>query len=65
MAKTLDELVVDDESVHNDIARWLHLKRHKSERTYFCESDRTLAEQLVQHFLEDRGWVVVEDDRSA
>lgn len=54
--------LVEDETLYNDIARWIHTKRHKSDRTYFCASDRTFAEELITHFLDDRNWVVVEDD---
>jgi hypothetical protein len=54
--------LVDDETLYNDIARWIHVKRHKSDRTYFCASDRTFAEELVTHFNDDRGWSIVEDD---
>lgn len=57
--------VVDDEALLNDIARFLHLRRHKSERTYFCASDRTFAQELLEHFIEDKQWVVVEDNRSS
>ncbi len=61
--KVLD--VVDDEALLNDIARFLHRKRHKSERTYFCASDRTFAEELLTHFIDDRNWIIVEDHRGS
>jgi hypothetical protein len=64
--------IVEDETLYNDIARWIHIKRHKSDRTYFCASDRTFAEELINHFIEDRNWFIyegreetVEDDRSS
>lgn len=57
--------LVEDETLYNDIARWIHIKRHKSDRTYFCASDRAFAEELITHFLEDRNWSVIEGEPEA
>jgi hypothetical protein len=62
--EAISEGLVDDETLYNDIARYIHKQRHKSERTYFCESDRRFAEELIQHFIEDRGWVVIFDENN-
>jgi hypothetical protein len=64
MAEVVSGPLVEAESLYNDVARFLHTNRHKSERTYFCESDRRLAETLVNHFIEDRGWVVIVDENN-
>lgn len=73
MAERFTGELVDDEALANDLARFFHIKRHKSDRTYFCASDRAFAEELITHLNDDRYWLVVEraevsgdeDDRSS
>ena len=58
----IEDKLVDDEAFYNTVARWYHSRVHKSQKTWFCESDRKFAEDLLE-MLVDTGMAVVLDDR--
>lgn len=50
---------VDQETFYNTVARWHHARVHKSQKTWFCASDREFAEELLD-MLKSVGWRVEE-----
>lgn len=55
-------MLVDDETIYNTVARWYHSRVHKSHKTWFCESDRKFAEDLLEMLLDSK-WVIANDER--
>ena len=54
------DLYVADETFHNVIARWYHLRVHKSGKTWYCESDRKFAADLLSE-IRRQPWDVIEN----